>query len=75
MKPQRLISELVARYEYGWSDGGWRCFVEAAGLPLFVLPGGARAVDRDALAAAVEKLAVAMPPHSSEWKIAVMRKV
>lgn len=75
MKPQRLISELIARYECGWSDSGWRCFVEAAGLPLFVLPGGALAVERDALAAAVEKLAVAMPPHSSEWKFALTRKV
>jgi hypothetical protein len=73
MTPQRFISELGARYEYGWSDNGWQRFVEAAGLTLFVLPGGARAVERKALTAAIEKLAVAMPPHSSEWNT-VMRK-
>jgi hypothetical protein len=73
MNPQRFVSELGARYEYGWSDNGWRRFVEAAGLTLFVLPGGARAVEREALIAAVEKLAVAIPPYSLEWNSA-MRK-
>jgi len=73
MNVQRFVSELGARYEYGWSDTGWRRFVEAAGLTLFVLPGGARAVEREALTAAVEKLAVPMPPYSREWNTA-MRK-
>jgi len=48
-EPQRFISELKARHEFGWSSGGWRCFVKAAGLPLFALPGGALAVERRGL--------------------------
>lgn len=73
MNSQRLVSELGARYEYGWTDAGWRRFVEAAGLTLFALPGGARAVEREALTAAIEKLAVTMPPYSREWNTG-MRK-
>ncbi len=73
MNSQRFVSELGARYEYGWSDSGWRRFVEAAGLTLFALPGGARAVEREALTAAVEKLAVTMPPHSREWNTATRK--
>ena len=67
MTPQRFISEVGARYELGWSENGWRRFVEAAGLTLFMLPGGARAVEREALMAAVEKLAIPMPPYSPDW--------
>jgi hypothetical protein len=73
MNPQRFISELKARHEFGWSSGGWRCFVKAAGLPLFALPGGALAVEREALTAAIEKLAVAIPAHSSEWNTSLRK--
>ena len=67
MISERFISEVGARYEFGWSENGWRRFVEAAGLTFFGLPGGARAVEREALMAAVEKLAVPMPPYSPDW--------
>jgi len=42
MISQRFISEVGARYEFGWSENGWRRFVEAAGLTFFALPGGAQ---------------------------------
>ena len=61
----RFVPESQVRFDFNWTERGFRTFVDAAQLEVFTLPGGARLVDRAAFWDAVNRLAVPLTLYTA----------